>query len=275
MREPGAGTESFMRDVRVIESTDFVNWSTQERIKTTGNDYQLYNNVIFPYPRAPHILIGLPMRYVERKAWTKNYEELCGKEDRLRRIKTLARFGLAVTDSLFMVSRDGHSFTKYDEAIVSPPPENPEAFVYGDSSITPALIEIPSRLPGADNEYMIMVRESFRIQGTSPKITSYVSRLDGFMSMHAGAAPRRTVTKEFIYDGTELYANIETSAHGYAYFTLTSDGKEYTSVEVFGNSTDKRIRFDDDSTVASLSGKPVTLTVEMSDCELYSIRFGS
>ena len=84
LREPGAGTFTFMRDVQVSESDDFVNWSKPSRIRYTGTDYQLYNNVVFPYPRAPHILVGFPLRYVERKAWNKNYEELCGKEITLK-----------------------------------------------------------------------------------------------------------------------------------------------------------------------------------------------
>ena len=47
----------------------------------------------------------------------------------------------------------------------------------------------------------------------------------------------------------------------------------YRSYEIFGNATDKRIRFEDEAAVARLAGKPVTLTVEMLDCDLYAIRF--
>lgn len=122
MREPGAGTYSMMRDVRVIESEDFIHWSKQRRLEYTGKNFQLYNNCVFPYPRAPHIFIGFPLRYVERKAWTKNYDELCGRTDRRERMKIMARLGLAVSDGLFMMSRDGYHFTKYDEAMFPPPP---------------------------------------------------------------------------------------------------------------------------------------------------------
>ncbi len=273
LREPGDGTFSFMRDVRVIESSDFINWSKQRKIETTGADYQLYNNCVFPYPRAPHILIGFPLRYVERKGWTKNYDELCGKEARLDRLKQMARLGLAVSDGLFMSSRDGYKFEKYDEALIPPPAENPEAFVYGDGTASPALIEVPSNIPGADNEYAIIVRESFRPTDGYNKLVKYTSRLDGFVSLHAGGEERNVTTKEFTYSGEALYANISTSARGSLVFTLSSGDEEYTSVEVFGNSTDKRIRFEDDEGVARLSGKPVTLTVKMFDSDLYSIRF--
>lgn len=273
LREPGAGTHTFMRDVRVIESEDFVNWSKQQKINTTGADFQLYNNVVFPYPRAPHIIIGLPLRYVERKAWTKNYDELCGREDRLGRMKFMARLGLAVSDCLFMSTRDGYNFTKYDEALIAPPPENPEAFVYGDGTASPVLIEVPSDIPGADPEYMILVRESFRTARGYNKLVKYTIRLDGFTSLHAGGETTQAMTKPFIYNGESLYANIATSARGAAYFTLKCGEEEYTSCEMFGNSVNKRIRFEEDDVVKRFSGKPVTLSMKLYDCDIYSIKF--
>jgi hypothetical protein len=273
LREPGEGTFSFMRDVCVIESEDFVNWSPRKQISFTGNDYQLYNNVVFPYPRAPQMLVAFPLRYVERKSWTKNYDELCGRENRLERMKQMARLGLAISDGLFMCSRDGYNFTKYDEAFLCPNPENPEAFVYGDGTAAPALIETPSDIPGADNEYSIFCRENFRTKDGYNQLVRYTIRLDGFVSLHAGGEERRVTTKEFVYEGKELYANIATSARGSVYFTISSGDESYTSVEMFGNSTDKRIRFEDDEAVSRLSGKAVTLEMKLLDCDVYSIKF--
>ena len=274
LREPGKGTYSFMRDVRVMESKDFVNWTKPLPLEYTGAPCQIYNNVVFPYPRAPHIFVGFPLRYVERKSWSKNYDELCGKEERLERMKSMARLGLAVTDGLFMCSRDGYHFEKYDEAILPPPPENPEGFVYGDGTAFPVLIEVPSAIPGADNEYMLIIRESFRPgKDGYNKLVKYTSRLDGFVSLHAGGDVRSIVTKEFIYDGGELFANLSTSARGHAYFTLKSGDECFRSVEIFGNSVNKRIRFEDDGAVSALRGKPVILEVELYDADLYAIKF--
>jgi len=273
LREPGDGTYSFQRDVRVMESEDFIHWTPQQRIQTTGAEYQLYNNVVFPYPRAPHMLIGFPLRYVERKAWSKSYDELCGREGRLKRMQEMARWGLAISDGLFMCSRDGYHFEKYDEALIPPPAENPEAFVYGDGTASPIVIETPSAIPGAENEYTLFVRESFRSVESCPKLVQYTIRLDGFVSLHAGGEKVQAVTKEFVYEGKDLYANMATSARGSVYFTLTCGDESYTSCEMFGNSVDKRIRFEDDEIVGKLSGRPVTLTMHMFDCDVYSIRF--
>ena len=274
LRAPGKGTYRMMRDVRVMESEDFINWTKPRLIECTGKPFQLYFNTIFPYPRAPHLFVGFPLRYVERKAWTKNYDELCGREDRLERMKRMARFGLAMSDGIFICSRDGYHFEKYDEAILPPPPENPEAFVYGDGTAQPALIEVPSEFKDEENEYMLILRESFRpTKGSYNRLVKYTIRLDGFVSLHAGGEEKQIVTKEFIYDGNDLFANVATSARGHAYFTLKSEGKAFASVEVFGNATHKRIRFEDDAAVASLKGKPVTLEIELYDADLYSIKF--
>ena len=274
LRAPGKGTYRMMRDVRVMESEDFIRWSTPKQIEYTGKPFQLYFNTIFPYPRAPHLFIGFPLRYVERKAWTKNYDELCGKEDRLMRMKIMARMGLAISDGIFMCSRDGYHFEKYDEALLPPPPENPEAFVYGDGTAQPVLIEVPSEFPGEENEYMLILRESFRpTENSYNRLVKYTTRLDGFVSLHAGGEEKIIVTKNFIYNGEDLFANIATSARGHAYFTLKSGDGAYASVEVFGNHTHKRIRFEDDAAVKRLSGKPVTLEIKLYDADLYSIKF--
>lgn len=273
LREPGAGTYTFMRDIRVIESDDHINWTEQKLINTTGKDCQLYNNVIFPYPRAPHIFIGFALRYAERKRWTKAYDELCGKEERIERMNNMARLGLAMTDCLFMSTRDGYNFEKYDEAFITPPVENPNSFLYGDGMVAPAVIEVPSEIPGADNEYMIINRENYRIKRDFNKLVSYNIRLDGFVSLHAGGEVKKVLTKEFTYTGEDLFVNMATSARGFAYFTLKCGDEEYTSCEMFGNSVNKRIRFEDDGIVKNLAGKPVTLRIEMSDCDIYSIKF--
>ena len=93
------------------------------------------------------------------------------------------------------------------------------------------------------------------------------------MSLHAGAREALVITKPFIYNGSKLYANIESSAWGYLYFTLIlPDGSRIESTEVFGNSTDKRIHFPEQE-LSRWSGQEVVLEVRMRDADLYAIRF--
>ncbi len=265
-----------VRDIRYMESKDFKTWS-QPKLLDFGDteDIPLYTNVCQNYYRAPQYVIGFPTRYIERKAWTKNYDELCGKEKRQKRMKGgEPRDGLVVTDCIFMASRDGESFTKYDEAFMRPGPEFPENWVYGDCYPFRGIIQTSSDIPGADPEIsMFAFFNHWMGLDYATDVYRYTIRCDGFVSRHAGAVEKMLVTKPFIYDGSDMYANISTSARGYIYFTLKSkDGEVIESCEMFGDSIDKKIGFEDGD-VAKLSGKEVVLEVRMLDADIYAIRF--
>ena len=50
-----------------------------------------------------------------------------------------------------------------------------------------------------------------------------------------------------------------------------TDGHVLSSCETFGDSTDRRVRFD--GNVGDFAGRPVVLTVNMFDADLYAIMF--
>ena len=270
------GCEDTIRDIRYMESLDFVTWTGARLLDFDDEEeYALYTNVVQKYPRADHIFVGFPTRYYNRKKWTANYDELGGKEKRLERMKRGEdRFGLVLTDCMFMTSRDGFRFHKYNEAFMRPGAENALNWVYGDGYPARGLIETPSDLAdeGADNEYSMYIPEGHWVCDAA-KLVRYTVRLDGFVSMHAGVKEKMLVTKPFTFTGTNLYINFSTSALGYMYFTLVdTDGNHYTSCETFGDKVDRRVCFED-GVVEKLSGKPVTLEVRMKDADLYSFIF--
>ena len=262
-----------IRDVRYIESKDFINWSRPKLIDFGDKeDIPLYTNCVSQYPRASHMVVGFPTRYIERRAWTDSFEELCGKELRLERMKTAQRFGLAITDCVFMCSRDGVHFTRYDEAFIRPGPEHATNWVYGSCypSIGFLFTENPTR-PGMDKELSMYCFEN-HWSGAATEWRRYVLRQDGFVSLHAGAKEETVVTKPFVFDGSRLFANMETSARGYIYFEIKAeDGSEIKSCEMFGDSVDKPIGFIGD--LSAFSGKEVVMTVRMLDADIYSIKF--
>ncbi len=262
-----------IRDIRYIESEDFIHWSEPVMLDYgDAEDVPLYTNVIQPYHRADHMLVGFPSRYVERREWTGNYDELCGREKRLERMKIHPRYGLAVTDCLFMCSRDGVHFKRYDEAFMRPQSEYATNWVYGDCYPSYGLIETPSAIPGADNELSFFTFDNHWM-GIPSELYRYSMRMDGFVSLHAGAKEKLIVTKPFTFEGGELYANLATSARGYACFTLRDEnGAEITSCETFGNSTDKRIHFPD-AELSALSSKRVILTIRLREADIYSVQF--
>ena len=265
--------ENVVRDIRTMLSTDFIHWTEPVMLDFGDSpDIPLYTNNIIPYYRAPHQLIGLPTRYIERKEWNDSFDELCGREARLKRYQDVPRYGLTVTDCVFMTSRDGVHFKRYDEAFLPPEPENGRNWIYGDGYPAYGMIETPATIPGGDPELSIYV-PSDNWTGKVCGLDRYTLRLDGFVSLHAGERIENILTKPFTFEGSQLYANLATSAWGFMRFTLIdANGTKVESCEMIGNSVEKRIAFPD-GVVAALSGKPVQLSIEMRDADLYSIHF--
>ena len=266
-----------VRDIMYLESEDFINWSSSAQIRYSDGDYnlQMYENKITAYYRAPHIQIGFPTRYIERKEWTPNYDELTDRENRLARFKREDRFGLAITDCTFMVSRNGFEFSRFSEAFMRPGRENGRNWIYGDLAY-PALgmIETDAAYPDVGKEIsMYFPRNEWHDEPT--ELWRYTLRLDGFVSLHAGGEEVETiVTKPFVFEGDDLFINFETSAKGFLYIALTADdGTVIKSCETFGDSLDRRVRFER-GTPIDLRGNEVTMKIELLDADIYSFRFG-
>ena len=108
------------RAIRTATSKDFLNWAGQADLRYVDSPTEhLYTNQIQPYYRAPHIFMGFPMRYTDR-GWSESMMALPGLEERLARAKASPRYGTAITDGLFMTSRDGVLFHRWNEAFLRP-----------------------------------------------------------------------------------------------------------------------------------------------------------
>ena len=72
-------------------------------------------------------------------------------------MKDKPRYGLTLTDCVFMASRDGINFQRQDEAFIRPEPEEPYGWVYGTAYPARGMIETPGDLPGQDPEISMYV----------------------------------------------------------------------------------------------------------------------
>jgi hypothetical protein len=269
---PGDNLNAGIRDIRWMVSKDFKKWTEPELLDFgRADDYPLYTNVVQPYYRADHIFVGFPSRYVEKKEWTANFEQLAGAERRQERMKSAKRYGLAVTDCVFMSSRDGKKWKRWDEAFLRPGPEREYNWVYGDCYPALGMVETPSHLPYAPNELSMYSFDNHWAK-IPTKLRRYAIRIDGFVSCSAPYKPCKIVTRPFIFEGKELSINFSTSAVGYLNFKLIGGGQALNSVEIFGDSLDRKVVFEN-GTVASLAGKPVVMEIIMRDADLYSFRF--
>lgn len=264
---------AYVRDIRVLFSKDCITWTRPEHVQYNDvEDYPLYTNCVCAYPGAEHILIGLPTRYVERPAWTPNFDRLCGAEKRKERCKIHPRYGLTTTDCLFMSSRDGANWYRFDEAFMRPGPEFPKNWVYGSCYPAIGLISTPSDIEGADEEWSVYTDDNHWL-GNYTDLVRNTIRKDGFVSMHADRDPVKLVTKSFIYDGTELDINFSTSARGYMMIKLVDDDGDaiLSSCELFGDRVNRVVDFDGE--VSALAGKSVHMEIEMKDADIYAFQF--
>jgi hypothetical protein len=213
---------------------------------------------------------------VERKEWNRNYDRLCGGEWRRERYAQNKRYGLAVTDCVFMSSRDNKSWYRFDEATVEIGPEVYTNWVYG--SCYPAsggVLETPSRFDGEPNELSIYVRDRRHDDPMAGVITRHTYRMDGFASYKAPYAKKTLRTKPFTFEGSELEINFSSSAFGDVTVTVCDGtGNEldgYKSIKIFGDSVSRKVRFEKD--LKLLENSPIRLKFELHDTDLYSFKF--
>jgi len=262
---PGDDFNKGIRDIRRMTSVDFKNWTVPELIDFGGgDDIPLYTNVISQYFRAEHMYTGFPTRYVERKEWTPNYDQLGGVSKRRSVMKLNPRYGLAITDCVFMSSRDGILWNRFDEAFITPGPENDYNWVYGDCYLSLGMIQ-------TGNEISLYNIEN-HMADIPCALRRYTVRLDGFASYSSTYKPEKLVTKPFIFDGSSLSLNFSTSAIGYIRLRLKCGDRSIDSMEIFGDNTDRNIIFTNGE-IGEFAGKPVVLEAEMSDAHIYSMRF--
>jgi hypothetical protein len=269
---------SGIRDIRVATSADFRTWSEPVPLKFVNTpDEALYTNQVQPYYRAPHLFVGFPTRYVERP-WSPSMEALPDQEHRKRRMKFSPRYGTAVTDGLFMTSRDGRTFLRWDEAFLRPGPQRKDNWLYGDGYQNLGLLETAAEDPTAPPELSIYVIEDNWKRPT--RLRRWTLRLDGFVALHARHKSGEFVTKPLVFRGKRLALNFATSAAGHLRVELQDAGGKplpgYTlsdSDELYGDTLDRTVTWKGKANVEALAGKPIRLRTVLSEADLFSLRF--
>ncbi|KPJ63530.1 MAG: hypothetical protein AMS15_00080 [Planctomycetes bacterium DG_23] len=280
------------RDIRTATSKDFIHWSEPVWLEYPGApDEELYTNQIQPYYRAPHILVGFPTRYV-RRPWSPAIEALPELEHRRIRAHINERFGAALTDGLFMSSRNGRTFKRWAEAFVRPGPQVQGNWAYGDNYQCWGMLETPSALEGAPEELSFYVTEGYW-RGNSTYFRRYTLRIDGFVSMHAPLSGGEFVTRPLIFGGGSLVMNFSTSAAGSMRVEIqNSQGRPLQGFtlddchEIIGDELERIVEWKKGNAPTGLAGKPtgasgappkagkpIRLHFVMKDADLYSFRF--
>ena len=277
------------RDVRTAISDDIDNWRYSRMLQydpgrrgsadKSGKPHQYYTNGIHPYPRAPHILMGFPMRYIDR-GWTTSTDQLPELRDRKRAKKQLSRLATALTDTMFIVSRDGERFYVWPEAFVRPGIKRRGSWFYGDAKVALGFVETSSSFQqGAPNELSFYVQENGRIDDPG-QLRRHTLRLDGFASLNANLEGGTAVTKPLAFEGNRLEINYSTSAGGSMRVEIQdADGKPIPGFAMsdcdllYGDQLDRIVSWETVADVRHLSSQPLRLKFELKDADLYAFQF--
>jgi hypothetical protein len=207
------GFKDGVRDIMTASSPDILSFPEPQWLEYPGAlKEHLYTNQVQPYYRAPHILMGFPTRYTDR-GWSEPMMQLPELDERLARAKFSRRYGTALTEGLFMTSRNGLVFNRWKEAFLRPAQREKPTWVYGDNYIFLGMVETSSHLGNSPNDISMYASEGYW-RGDSVSFRRYTLRIDGFVSLHAPFDGGELVTKPLIFDGGNLVINASTSAAG-------------------------------------------------------------
>lgn len=270
------------RDIRQGTSNDFINWTDPEYLRySPGRVSELYTNNILPYYRAPHILLGFPSRYLDR-GWTESTTHLPQLDHRKLRAETAKspRAGTAVSDGMFMSSRNGRDFNMWPESFIRPGLRVKDGWFYGDNYQNTGLVETDSKIEGAGRELSIYLTEGYHQVDSIERLRRYTIRIDGFVSVQARLDGGELLTKPITFEGSELVLNFSTSVPGsiqvevqdevgHAIEGFTMDDCH----EIWGDDLARTVKWGETTDVSALAGRPVRLRFLLKDADLYSMQF--
>lgn len=243
------------RSVMRATSRDFLNWGNIEPIEygepRRAWKHSLYTSGLKPYPRAPHIVLGFPLRTAPRKPFHGT------------------SYGLSET--AFMYSRDTRNFVLVDEPFLRPGRDPKNWSKHGNLMAWGMLQTAPDELSfyylQHDHQPDTFIRRG-------------VLRVDGFRSLHAGGFPGGTaITRPLVFRGTRLEINAATGAGGGIRIAILDAATKRpvpgyeSSKEFFGDEIRHFVEFGEDRDLAPLSGRPVRLRFQMVEADLYSLKF--
>ena len=242
-----------VRDIKTATSQDFLHWSDPVWLDYPGAPQEhLYTNQILPYHRAPDLYIGFPSRYIRGRG--------------------------SLVEGLFMTSRDGRSFQRWQEAIIRPG-LNADRWSNRSNYIWWGLVETETGLPGAGRELSLYTNERY-YRGAGVKTRRYTYRLDGFVSLHAPYRGGSVQTRPFTFTGTTLLLNVSTSAAGSVRVEIQDslgrpvEGYEISSCpEIYGDGIEWVVEWKKGADVSRLQGEPIRLLFHLKDADLYSFHF--
>lgn len=227
-----------LRGIARTTSPDFLHWTPPVEMEANLPGEHLYTSCTQPYFRAPHIYVALPTRFMTKRG--------------------------AATDVLFMTTRGGNKYDReFTESFIRPG-------LSKDGWADRANYAAIGIYQTSDTELSIFLTGGRR----------YTLRLDGFVSVSAPLAGGQFTTRPIAFAGKRLEINYSTSAAGQIRVELQDSqgaalprfGLEECE-PIWGDHIARTVRWKGGDDVSAHATKPVRLRFELSDADLFSIRF--
>jgi len=261
-------TEGGFKGYRTISrstSQDFITWTAPVAMEFGDTPTEhLYTNQTYPYFRAPHIYLAVPMRFMPgRKVLT---------DEQALSLGVNPKYKSDCAEAVFMSSRGGKVYDRtFMEGFIRPgtDPGN-----WASRAGLTALGIVPT------GPAEISIYKQAHYAQPSIHLLRFTLRTDGFVSVNAPYGGGEMVTKPIVFEGSELAINYSTSAAGYVKVEIQDEvGTPFPAYslenaeEIVGDMIERTVSWNDGSDVGPLSGKPVRLRFVMKDADIYSIRF--
>ena len=248
-------------------SPDFLNWSSAMDLELDGKPREhLYTNQFDPYPRAPHLYLGLPTRYLPGRRVLTDAEA--------KRIGTPTNWNYVndCTDILLGSARGGANFRRtFLEAFIRPGADL-QNWTSRANYAARGIVQTGPR------ELSMYIKHHSGYP--SNHVRRYVIRPDGFVSIQAPYAGGEMLTRPITFTGRRLSLNFATSAVGGLRVEIQTkrgqpiDGYRLDECpELIGDRIDHPIAWKGGGDLAELIGQTVRLRFVLRDADLYSLRF--
>lgn len=252
-----------VRSIRTAVSRDFEKFADEADLVYPGKPVpdnlpyldrvQLYTNAVQTYPRAPHLLIAFPTQFIQKSK------------------ETPPKFNQ--TQPLFMSSRDGVTFQRWDEPMIpTSAPENRDG--NRGNYMTYGMLQ----LPGNDRELSVYATEGNRKFGPT-RLRRFVYRADGFVGIVAGPTGGELLTKPLVATGKSLTVNFHTRNDGKLRVELQdAQGRPlegFTLADcqpLTGDEIDGAVRWKNNATSRPVGG-PFRIRFVLENATLFAMKF--
>lgn len=173
------GFNEGVRAIMTSTSEDFIQWTKPEWLDFGDAPKEhLYTNAVTACPRAPHIFLGFPKRFLPSRDLKVHHHP-------------------GVSDAVFMTSRDGLHWHRWGEALIRPGLQR-SRWVNRNNMTAWGILQTKSTTADTPDEWSIYSTEGYYVGPC--QLRRHTVRLDGFVSVNAPASGGEFTTKVLTFE---------------------------------------------------------------------------